>query len=152
MQIRQQAAPSFTTKKNLYDSIDNLPGGIEWKRKEITLQGDRKTTEGEPMTEALELWYRDPIECVQELLANPMFRDVMSYAPKRVWQDEAGTEEVVDEMWTAKWWWEIQVRNISTRTIKVSPLKVIAVTPACWCNHCTYYSFIRQDQTITVSW
>jgi hypothetical protein len=33
----------------------------------------------------------------------------MQYAPEKLFTDEAGTDEVVNEMWTAQWWWEIQV-------------------------------------------
>lgn len=51
------------------------------------------------------------MDCIKELMANPMFRDVMSYAPGRVWGDAEGTEEVIDEMWTASWWWKLQVSN-----------------------------------------
>ena len=58
--------------------------------------------------EAVELWYRNPVELVEELLGNPMFKDV-KYAPEHIYEDKEGKVEVIDEMWTAKWWWEIQV-------------------------------------------
>ncbi|KAF8172517.1 hypothetical protein K438DRAFT_1981370 [Mycena galopus ATCC 62051] len=61
-------------------------------------------------TETVELWFRDPVECVAELIGNPMFKDAMRYAPQKLFTDQAGTEEVVNEMWTASWWWEIQKR------------------------------------------
>ena len=64
------------------------------------------------MTEDLEIWFRDPIECVKELMGNPMFRDAMTYKPARVWLDEAGTQEVIGEMSSGTWWWEIQVSEI----------------------------------------
>jgi len=62
------------------------------------------------MTEDLELWIRDPVECIKELIGNPAFRDVMKYAPEKHYEDREGQHKRIDEMWTAEWWWELQVR------------------------------------------
>jgi hypothetical protein len=62
------------------------------------------------MVERLELWRRDPVECVQELMENPAFRDHMAYAPERVYKDKEGKVRIYDEMWTANWWWDLQVK------------------------------------------
>lgn len=61
------------------------------------------------MVEEVELWSRDPIECIRELLGNPAFKDCMRYAPERVFEDKEGEVRVFDEMWTADWWWDTQV-------------------------------------------
>ncbi|KAJ6457133.1 hypothetical protein C8R47DRAFT_1328555 [Mycena vitilis] len=53
---------------------------------------------------------RDPVECVAELIGNPSFRHAMRYAPEKLYEDIEGKIEVVNEMWTASWWWEIQKR------------------------------------------
>ena len=55
------------------------------------------------MTEDLEIWFRDPVDCVKELMGNPMFRDAMTYKPTCVWLDEAGTQEVIGEMASRTW-------------------------------------------------
>lgn len=60
--------------------------------------------------EEVELWKRNPVDCVKELMGNPAFREYMSYAPEIVHTDAAQTNRVFDEMWTADWWAEIQVR------------------------------------------
>ena len=78
-------------------------------RKELTLFGDLKDSEGNMLKEELEIWYRNPVDCVKELFGNPMFRDVLTYEPMRTWLDEAGTEEAIGEMSSARWWWELQV-------------------------------------------
>ena len=62
--------------------------------------------------EQLELWLRDPIECLWELMGNPMFKDVLKYAPEKAYLDEEGNLRIYDEMWLADWWWEIQVSNV----------------------------------------
>ena len=65
--------------------------------------------DGKPMVKNLELWFRDPVECVNELLSNPAFKDHISYAPEHVYSNKEGTERIYDEMWTGDWWWETQV-------------------------------------------
>ncbi|KAJ7897783.1 hypothetical protein B0H13DRAFT_2234369 [Mycena leptocephala] len=49
-------------------------------------------------------------ECVAELIGNPAFRHAMRCAPEKLYEDVQDTIEVVNEMWTASWWWEIQKR------------------------------------------
>lgn len=68
----------------------------------------------EIMTEDLELWKRDPVECIKELLGNPAFREYMAYMPERVYGNTSASElsRIIDEMWTAEWWWEIQVSHL----------------------------------------
>lgn len=75
----------------------------------MTLQGDLKDSDGQALTETLEVWYRDPVKCAQELIGNPMFRNHLAYAPERVYCDSQGVERHIDEMYTADWWWETQV-------------------------------------------
>ena len=61
--------------------------------------------------ETLELWWRDPVECVRELIGNPMFRNAMRFAPEELYVDEKGEIQLFEEMWTGDWWKEIQVRK-----------------------------------------
>ena len=65
--------------------------------------------DGQLMQEAVELWLRDPIECIRELIGNPAFRDYLAYAPERVYTNQDATIRRYDEMWTADWWWNLQV-------------------------------------------
>ncbi|KIJ35678.1 hypothetical protein M422DRAFT_180459, partial [Sphaerobolus stellatus SS14] len=66
--------------------------------------GDILDYNGEPLYEDIMVWARDPVECIQELIGNPMFREHMKYAPEKLFTDEEMTEEVINEMWTAEWW------------------------------------------------
>ncbi|KAJ7448237.1 hypothetical protein B0H11DRAFT_2247810 [Mycena galericulata] len=59
----------------------------------------------------------DPVECVRELMGNPTFRDAMQFAPQRAYEDEAGTTQIINEMWTAEWWWEMQKRLPAGATV-----------------------------------
>jgi hypothetical protein len=76
----------------------------------VNVTGDVKDgSTGARLTEEVDVWICNPVECVQELLGNPAFCDHISYVPERVYQDKAGSTRVYDEMWTADWWWDEQV-------------------------------------------
>ncbi len=75
----------------------------------MKLTGDQKDVDGKPLTEELELWWRDPVEVIKDLMGNPAFREVMKYAPEKHFEDATGQSEVINEMWTAEWWWKLQV-------------------------------------------
>ena len=104
----------YPTKDKLYKAVDELPKGFQWHCREITQTGDVKDVDGKELTETVEVWYRDPVECIRELLGNPLFARMLAYAPERVYRDREGKEQHIDEMWTAEWWWQLQVRNSSS--------------------------------------
>jgi hypothetical protein len=94
--------------------VDRLPtNGPEWFCDVITIAGDAFSDEGELLTEEVELWRRNPVDCVAELLGNPAFKDAMEYAPEMVFSDANCKSRVFDEMWTGDWWWEVQVRFVT---------------------------------------
>lgn len=94
--------------------IDALPTqSAAWTWDVITSEGNRRNEDGELMPpEKLELWRRDPIECVCELMGNPIFKDVLKYAPEKAYLDAEKNWRVYDEMWSADWWWDTQVSNM----------------------------------------
>ncbi|KAJ6611866.1 hypothetical protein B0H10DRAFT_2283854 [Mycena sp. CBHHK59/15] len=113
--ISDRAKPSFGGKKKFFEKVDSLPGGAKWHCKLLDTKGDLPDLEKDPTgatmcREQSELWWRDPVECVKELIGNPVFRDVMRYVPEKLYANKEETIEVVNEMWTASWWWEIQKR------------------------------------------
>ena len=73
---------------------------------EIT--GDREDENGKPVIEEVELWRRDPVECVRELIGNPAFKEGMKYAPEQHYEDEELRNRVYSETATGDWWWEVQ--------------------------------------------
>lgn len=100
---------SFRDNHTLLQKIDNLPSGPQFRCMEVRADGDQEDSDGKSF-ELLELWMRDPVECVKELMGNPAFKDDMAYRPVRKWR-ESGSQErrVYDEAWTADWWWQTQV-------------------------------------------
>ena len=75
------------------------------------MRGDIVDEDGWPLTEKVELWHRDPVECIQALIGNPEFKDYMKYAPYRLYMNSDGTNQSWDEMASGSWWWGIQVRS-----------------------------------------
>jgi hypothetical protein len=78
----------------------------------VTSTGNQLSEDGEPLPDKkLELWRRDPVECIRELLGNPALKNHIKYAPERLYEDAEGNTRVFDEMWTANWWWDCRNRN-----------------------------------------
>lgn len=84
-----------------------MPTGPRWTTKRFRLKGNLLDEAGHVLTETVEMWMRDPVECVEELLANPLFKEQMKFAGAEVFNKNG--DRVIDEIWTADWWQELQV-------------------------------------------
>ncbi|KAG0700884.1 hypothetical protein DFH29DRAFT_806960, partial [Suillus ampliporus] len=82
--------PSFHNNQSFLKKVNELPHGAAWSCKKITIQGNRTDENGQMLHEDIELWMRDPVECVKDLIGNPFFKDHMVYAPARAYKDPAG--------------------------------------------------------------
>ncbi|OJT11723.1 hypothetical protein TRAPUB_11785, partial [Trametes pubescens] len=102
---RNRTKLSFKNKKAFFKKVDKLPAGPEWICDIITVVGDQRGSNGELLTEELELWRRDPVECSRELMGNPAFKEYMAYAPMKITRDGV---RYYGEANTADWWWDIQ--------------------------------------------
>ncbi|KAF8798866.1 hypothetical protein BYT27DRAFT_7032834, partial [Phlegmacium glaucopus] len=103
--IHNQKNLSFHNNYSFLKKVDQLPTGPSWHCEIIDVVGDKLGNDRKEMHEKVELWRRDPVDCVMELLGNPAFKEFISYTPERVFSDNAGKERIFDEMWTADWWW-----------------------------------------------
>ncbi|KAH9910144.1 uncharacterized protein BXZ73DRAFT_109501 [Epithele typhae] len=112
---------SFRDSKSFLDTVDLLPGPrASWSLIETRITGNRVDEKGDLMTEVVYCWARNPVEVVVELLGNPNFRGVQSYAPRREYVDEPDKPTqstdtpderrrwVINEMSTADWWARVQ--------------------------------------------
>jgi Plavaka transposase len=102
--------PGFHNARALLKRIDMLPQGPAWTCSSFRITGDERDKKGNLRAEDVELWHRDPVECITELFGNPEFRDVQFYSPCKVYKNEDGTNREYNEMWSADWWWDTQVR------------------------------------------
>ncbi|KAI0763922.1 hypothetical protein BC629DRAFT_1596851 [Irpex lacteus] len=139
LEIMRNRHLSMRSKYTFFQKIDQLPrrSGMAWVCDSITITGNLLGENGQPATERLELWRRNPVECVRELIGNPAFREAMAYAPERVYSDEKAKDRLIDEMWTADWWWRIQGKLPAGATI----------APVILASDKTKLSNFRGDQT-----
>ncbi|KAF8188308.1 hypothetical protein K438DRAFT_1907473 [Mycena galopus ATCC 62051] len=110
--ITDRVKPTFNKKKTFLQDIDSLPIGGRWRCEHISVEGDIVDENDKFKTEVAELWFRDPVECVKELIGNPAFKHVIDYAPSKLYNHPSGEKgsEVINEMSSARWWWKIQER------------------------------------------
>ncbi|KAJ7737978.1 hypothetical protein B0H16DRAFT_1466005 [Mycena metata] len=107
--VRDRIKPSFHSNRAFLQRIDALPHSPEWRCYPFRLVGDELDADGKNKEETVEMWCRDPIECVRELLGNAAF--TQAYEPCRIFkrfEDGEYSNREFNEMWTADWWWEIQ--------------------------------------------
>ncbi|KAG2350727.1 hypothetical protein BDR05DRAFT_979386 [Suillus weaverae] len=96
------------TRTDDFLKLPILPHRAAWSCKNVKVQGNKTDERGQMLHEDVELWVRNPVECVKELIGNPLFRDHMVYAPARAYKDPAGLHQVIDDMWTVDWWCDKQ--------------------------------------------
>ncbi|KAJ7215521.1 hypothetical protein GGX14DRAFT_608507, partial [Mycena pura] len=115
--IKCGAQPSYSTSRQLFDKIDALPSGPNWSYEVLEIEGDVVDENGVRLKEEVELWKRDPVDCIKELMGNAAFRKVLRYAPIRVYCDEDAKKREYSEIWTANTWWELQEKLPEGATI-----------------------------------
>ncbi|KAI0074317.1 hypothetical protein K474DRAFT_1716562 [Panus rudis PR-1116 ss-1] len=76
---------SVSSKYKFFQAVDELPVTNEWICDQIDIEGNRTGEDGNLMREKVDLWRRDPVECVRELMGNPAFREW--------WQTQAALPE-----------------------------------------------------------
>jgi hypothetical protein len=118
----------------LNNLLEELPtAGPKWAVKPVTIVGDLKGPDGEPLQEVVELWTRDIIAVIRELLENTTYGNDMVFAPGPEWNDAEKTERKYTEMWTADWWLNLQVSCRLQQAIKRSPCITVENTSP-WCD------------------
>ncbi|KAI0342945.1 hypothetical protein BDW22DRAFT_1439756 [Trametopsis cervina] len=85
-----------------------LPRGPEWRCEMWEAVGDEVDDNGEKRTEVLELWKRNPVKCIEDLLSNPMFEEHLHYESERIYEDSERLKPIFGEMWTGEWWEKTQ--------------------------------------------
>ena len=90
--------------------VDALPLKSSWMYRSLEVLAN---SDGSGSVREVDLFYRDPIELVKELIGNPEFNhpNIMAYEPERV-LIEGKDGELVQEFGEAKsgkWWYDLQV-------------------------------------------
>ncbi|KAF9470583.1 hypothetical protein BDN70DRAFT_909500 [Pholiota conissans] len=82
--------------------------GLAWKYTPLQITGDLVDKNGRHLTEDVELWHRNPVECVKELMENPAFSGKQCYEPCQLFKNNDYTNCKYNEIWTSDRWWDIQ--------------------------------------------
>ncbi|KAG2359927.1 hypothetical protein BDR07DRAFT_1291080, partial [Suillus spraguei] len=98
---QNQTKPSFHNNRSFLQKVDKLPHAAAWSCKKVKVQGNKTDEKGQTLHEEVEVWMRDPIKCIKDLIENPLFCNHMAYAPVQAYTDPAGLHRVIDDMWTA---------------------------------------------------
>ncbi|KAG1888440.1 uncharacterized protein F5891DRAFT_1132009 [Suillus fuscotomentosus] len=107
--VHNCAKVSYPNNRSFLKKIDALPTkGPEWHCDLIKVAGDIVAQDREMSSAELELWQRNPVDCIRELIGNPTFKEMIAYAPEHAFEDRGGNSRVYDEMWSGDWWWDMQ--------------------------------------------
>ncbi|TFK70651.1 hypothetical protein BDN72DRAFT_896229 [Pluteus cervinus] len=101
---------SFRSAKTLRSWVEMLPPGPQWDCRPMRLHPNY------PTKKPVALYYRDPVECIESLMQNPLICDHLSYTPIQVYRSAANLMRVYSHWLTGTHAWELQdaIPNDST--------------------------------------
>ena len=144
---------SYTDKRTLLAKIDALPSSVaQFESSNVTVIGDVCNDKGDLLREELEVFHRNPVECVADLLSTPTLRDSLHYAPSQVFVDDTCTDRIYHDMWTADWWWETQVCPTNVMQSTCIHFQWLSGAIAPWSHSCSCDIGFRQDTTLSFQW
>jgi hypothetical protein len=95
---------SWKNYYELHQIVDCIPTRAPWKKTTLRMS--------DGLDDVHVIYYRDALDCIRTLWANPAFADKMVFAPERVFVRDPNNPEaqcrVYNEMWTGDWWWNLQ--------------------------------------------
>ncbi|KAG1843443.1 hypothetical protein F4604DRAFT_1689530 [Suillus subluteus] len=96
----EQLRLSFNNAKDLRSRAEMLPKGLSWKCQIVPLLHGTKSP--------IQLFWRDPVECLESLFSNPLFHDQLDFIPHRVYKTAVWLLRVYSEWLTGDTAWSIQ--------------------------------------------
>ncbi|KIK15956.1 hypothetical protein PISMIDRAFT_114217 [Pisolithus microcarpus 441] len=91
---------SFKTVKALRKLIELLPSGPQWKYRSVKTKL--------PTRRALQVFYRDTIECLQHLIHSPSNSGQVHFVPKKIYSTVDRMQHIYTDWLTGDWAWELQ--------------------------------------------
>ncbi|TBU21176.1 hypothetical protein BD311DRAFT_812584, partial [Dichomitus squalens] len=113
-EVAQLLALSYKNSQQLDKIIDKElpPCRPRFQRHEIVVAG-----------EAIEVYFRDVLECIRSLFSNPEFAPLLLLVPERHYANADHTVRVYFDMNTGKWWWatqkELEKRNPGATVVPI---------------------------------
>ncbi|KAI5986321.1 hypothetical protein EDD15DRAFT_2174972 [Pisolithus albus] len=93
---------SFWTAKELRGRIEDLPKGPCWKVRIVPTR--------HPTTNPVQLYWRDPLECIEALFNHPFYAGKMDYSPFRVFTAAERVMRVYSEWMSSDGAWDLQTK------------------------------------------
>ena len=116
----------YSTSKELRNRIEMLPPGPQWCSKEM--ETEAKTLK------KVTLYYRDPLQCIQTLMSNPMHADHLDFTPYRVYKTVQKQVRLYSKWLSGDVAWQVQVRILYNAF--VFPLININAYIGCFAKKC----------------
>ncbi|KAG1857798.1 hypothetical protein F4604DRAFT_1536272, partial [Suillus subluteus] len=91
---------SFHSSRELRGRAEMLPSPPQWKYQIVPTEF--------PTTKTLQIFYRDPIKCLQSLLSHPMLADSFDFIPRKVYAEAEHAVRVYYGFMTGDRAWELQ--------------------------------------------
>ncbi|KAI6004944.1 hypothetical protein EDD15DRAFT_2359872 [Pisolithus albus] len=91
---------SFKTAKALRKLIELLPSGPRWKCRSVKTES--------PTRCALQVFYRDAIECLQHLIHSPSNNGLIHFVPEKIYSAADRTQRIYTDWLTGDRAWELQ--------------------------------------------
>jgi len=107
-----QNPPTITSAQDLRNRVEELPHVPRWQHQDIKIDNFRTK---EPIT----LYWRDGLEVVQHLFANPVFANCMETNPYKLLEVDTGLQ-VYGEFMSAEYAWNYQVRSFLILLLRLS--------------------------------
>ncbi|KZT53153.1 hypothetical protein CALCODRAFT_440577 [Calocera cornea HHB12733] len=106
--LRDRPSPTFINAVQLKRLLDeHLPPAPRFQVTQIEVEGASGMD-----SETLELWGRDPLDCVRELLGDPLLNGHIDYAPRRDYVDGSCSERLYSEYATGNHMWTTQASRL----------------------------------------
>jgi hypothetical protein len=99
-QVREKLGLSYKNIRGLHKLVDEIPARGTWQHRDLSF-ADRPD-------EKYRIHFRDPIEAIRSLWADPTHAKDFVYQPRQVFSDQGRKNRIYSEMWTGKWWNAVQ--------------------------------------------
>jgi Plavaka transposase len=102
--------PPFADHNDMYSTIDATPrGDVAWESFTTEYTGERPEGDIPPWMDAeYQVWFRDPLTVVKNMLANPDFDGEFDYTPFQ--EFDSNGERQFQNFFSGDWVWEQAVR------------------------------------------
>jgi hypothetical protein len=122
LQVQEKLGLSYNNIRALLQKVDSIPDRAgEWQTKELFFHGQ--------LDEKYTIRFRNPIDAIKSLFADPALEQHRVYGPKKVYTDETRVTRIFSEICTGKWWHVLQVSVLQSDTVTMSQVSFKALLP-----------------------